>query len=264
MQGRLYLQQNDVVVLSSWNSYVGASLTINVRVINCGEARIVNAVHIPATNRTRVQTVLAVGPGWLDTVAVFDNSAALRRGHCYITVTVERSSGADQTPQAVLLSGYVTAVRSLGYPDGPKESSTEGPGLIRTIVGTNPAAGVEIVETVPTNAIYSIQSVRFMFATGTTVINRRVNVLFDDGANIISIVGSATDQAANDNRFYCFYAGYGPIIINLVNAGFFYAVHALPLLRLHAGYSIRTSTQNLQAGDDYGVPTYLVEEWIQP
>jgi hypothetical protein len=158
-----------------------------------------------------------------------------------------------------LTSGYMSDNRELTWPLGTSDAPRAGPGWIRSIVGTNPAAGSEISETVPTNAYWRIQSILFNFVSDATVINRHVRLVFDDGTNnMLSVEPNAT-QAASLNYYYNY--GHG-LPYKAVLSG--YPVNPLPDdLILAPGWRFRTTTSFIQAGDDYGAPNFTVEEWIE-
>jgi len=145
-----------------------------------------------------------------------------------------------------------TGVRSLTvYP------SPEGPGTLRSITGTDPAAGAEISETVTANARWRLISFRASLVTDATVANRRMNLNIDDGTNTLLLTPPASDQAATLTYIYQA-SNYGTV------SNFLSTTMALPLpsdLILHGGYRIRSSTNSLQAGDNWGAPQYLVEEY---
>jgi hypothetical protein len=66
-------------------------------------------------------------------------------------------------------------------------------------------------------------------------------------------------QAASLARDYNVASGF-PVTAPTVNQ--FLLPVPRPLL-LREGYRFGTSTSNLQAGDDYSAPQYVVEEWLQ-
>jgi hypothetical protein len=86
----------------------------------------------------------------------------------------------------VLLQGYVTDTSRLSFPGSPIRSSIEGPGVLRSITGTNPAANAEISETVPTNARWRVHAIRFTLVTDANVANREVALTLDDGAAVFA------------------------------------------------------------------------------
>jgi hypothetical protein len=160
---------------------------------------------------------------------------------------------------AVILRGLLVAGRTLTFPYSIQHSALEGPGLLRTIVGTNPAAGLEINETVPANAHWRLISMRAILTADATVINRLCRCIVDDGANIYYESDVNEVHAASLIFTYIFTAG------NTISTALAQTV-MLPLpnnLILGPGHRIRSGTTNLQAGDDWAAPIYLVEEWIE-
>lgn len=135
-----------------------------------------------------------------------------------------------------------------------------GTGTIKSISGTNPVAGNEILETVPANAIWKVQSIYPSLVTDATVSNRQVRILFDDGTNTFYQGISASVQAASLTNTYSI-AAHG------ITSAAVDTVHWIPIPAdtiLLPGYRFQTSTDNLQSGDDWGAPQFVVEEWHDP
>lgn len=141
--------------------------------------------------------------------------------------------------------------------DSPPITSVHG--RIRSITGTDPAAGAEISETVPDRLRWLIRGVYFTFTTSATVANRLVHLIIDDGTNIIAKICVVVAHAADTAKDYSF-ANYGSTQINPVDC--FYL--PIPLLPLVAGYRIRTSTDLIEGDDDFSAPQLLIEEWTDP
>ncbi len=132
-------------------------------------------------------------------------------------------------------------------------------GRIRSITGTDPAAGAEISETVPDRRRWLLRGIYFTLTTSATVADRLIHLIIDDGTNIIAKICVVTAHAADTAKDYSF-ANYGSTQLNPVLC--FYL--PLPLFPLIAGYRIRTSTDLIEGDDDYSAPQLLVEEWIDP
>jgi len=178
------------------------------------------------------------------------------RGQCYILVSVRYSGNRGLG----LIKGYVTKTRDLNWTFGASDSedSTNGRGIPRIITGTDPAAGNEISEAVPTNARWKIKSMIFTLVTDATVSNRRVRVKIDDGSgNDPYAMDCGSNQAASNS-----YA-YAVDTVPLLGGSGFINVPIPDDLPLSAGMLIETDTTNLQAGDNYGAPVFIVEEWIE-
>ena len=187
---------------------------------------------------------------------VSPSEAPVRRGECYVRVTLLL----DGEPVQRLSAAYLTDSKTLSWPPGQFEGFTEGPGLIRVISGTNPAANVEVLETVPTNAAWKLKSVMFTLVTDANAANRGVMIAFDDGTTLYHQVAPIVAHAASETRDYVGGVGMPPRIgTTYLNA----IMLDLPDLIMAQGHRWGTNTINRQAGDDYGVPAYQVEEWIE-
>lgn len=136
-----------------------------------------------------------------------------------------------------------------------------GAEVITTTVGTNPAAGAEVSQTVPAGERWTLKSLVVQLVTSITVASRRVSLVIDDGTNVIARITAGATQAATETRDYHFLANLGyadsAFESNVLDTG-------MPELVLPAGYRIRTITENLDNGvnkDDFGAPTihYLKE-----
>jgi hypothetical protein len=257
----LYIGPNEHLVVDTWSSTAPAALAIVARVLTPGgEVHTSRWSHTPNTDRSRATTYHALPEGFLLAVIVDATGAAYRRGHCWCQVGIQVGGAATGVPHAQLISDYVTGAARLAWPGGQLRSSVEGPGLLRSITGTDPPAGSEICETVPTGARWRLLSMYFTFLTGGTVANRFVTLAFDDGTNVFG------RTSAN----YIHTAGIEVIYAALTNTqrGDIGALIGIPLAipgqELSAGWHLRTVTGNFQVSDDFSVPQLLVEEWIEP
>jgi hypothetical protein len=111
----------------------------------------------------------------------------------------------------------------------------------------NPGAGNELTITVTAGQVWELQGLFMTFTTDATVSNRVVSLLVDDGTNVFAQSRQSVAQAASLSRNFT----AGPV-------GAFWAsqsevANQFPLadMFLPAGYRLRTSTQNKQAGDTY-------------
>lgn len=234
-------------------SYSNATQILQVRGV-C-ETEAINASHTTNSDRSLATSVVSVNsvPKFL---MVKPASTSVKRGGCYVKVSLQ----AEGVIIARLCQGYVTDSGGISFPGGHNVSSTEGPGQIRSITGTNPAAGIEILETVPTGARWRLISFFTPFVTDATVINRTPRIIIDDGTT--KIIDSASTAAVAAGTTTSFDAGDFGSVLSTPSLG---RTIGLPsLLYLTAGYRIQTVTINMQAGDDYGAPLYSVEEWMEP
>lgn len=215
-----------------------------------------------AVTADRVETVLQqnIGTGHImHCQSYLVSGTNIDRG-IFVNARIVRESGAIDQPQYTLFSGYLDGGHQPSFPYDRLMAPLEGPGRIRSFTGTNPAAGVEITESVPAGAAWRIISMLATLATDANAANRQVRVLLDDGANIHYEHTASASVIANSTLPFCFSDNgvESQSNLNLLNV-------ALPTMTwLPAGHRIRTNTVNLQAGDNWTAPIMLVVEWLVP
>lgn len=132
----------------------------------------------------------------------------------------------------------------------------DGPGAYLSLTGTNPAAGIEIIETVPTNTIWRLWGAYASLVTDATAANRRVKVLIDDGTNTVFPSDSSAVQIASQTEYYIIGPHSGVV-----------ADHWIPTptgMLMLAGWRMQTSTTLIKAGDNWSAPQLTVEAWADP
>lgn len=169
----------------------------------------------------------------------------------------DQNTGAGQNIYGIIWQGFVQTSSGNGWPGTPAKELLDGPGNIRTVVGTVPAAGADISETVPNNRRWLLLSLSASLTTSAAVANRNPFALFDDGANIFFRGVSFLSQAASLNVGYTFFS---QISSAAIVAGSVPLNAPLPL-PIRGGFRIKTSTLNLQAADQWTAPIYVFLEW---
>lgn len=260
-------------------------------------------IHTPSENRTKVTSrsqIITARVSTIISAAVEVVSGSPTVGRCYVAVFLEDS---DEVIKGLLCRGYIydlnpvsgngamvakegdrlriesrcsladvtirvrgTQLRNQVLPGGwtgTDKTSTEGPGHRKSVTGTDPAAGNDIVETVPDNARWRIISFDARFITDATSTNRNVRLIIDDGSGNNLVRSPIPDPigATQDNTFN--YFENAPI----TPAGAVAGIYNAPLPNdnvMFQGWRIVTSTANIQAGDNWGAPTLGVEEWLDP
>jgi len=235
--------------IESWSN---AARTIQIRGFH--REGTISHDHITKADRSRATETFRI-PVFPIMVQVSPATAPVRRGECYVRLTLELAGYAVGR----LMAGYLTDGKTLTWPPGVHEEFLSGEGLLRLVLGTDPAAGSEVVETVPTNAVWRILSVRVSLVTDSTVANRRPALYLDDGTTTLFVLRAAAVQAAGLTRTYHFIRSFPNPTLDDTSQQYIW----LPDIKLRGGYRIRTSTENLQAGDDYTQPVLLMEEWIE-
>lgn len=258
--GGLVLTREDRIFVRTHNSAAGVVIGLRARLLD-ETGRITESAWqtTPASDRTASFVSFDAGRGLLLGLTLRAESGTVRRGQCFVQVGIVRGGALASEPVQLLLSGYITGDSILGWPGGLLRESVDGPGILRAITGTDPAAGSEILEAVPANTRWRLVGLRFPLVTDATVAARRVNLYVDDGTTIALRVPCGDTQAASLNQQYNAAAwGFAPVLADLQ------AQIALPAdFFLLQGWRIRTNTTSLQAGDNFGAPQMIVEEWIE-
>ncbi len=250
----------DALQISSWNALASVGLTIRGYTRGSdGTISPFSAAHVPNTDRTIASTLVGLPDGELVNASVFVSAAAPIIGQTFVRLQLVRGLGSAGIALATLAAGYVTAVQPLAFPGSGVARSVDGPGAIRNITGTNPAAGAEVVETVPVWARWMLRGFGVVFVTDATVTNRETHLTIDNGTTIVYESGVNAVSSASQTVRTVLSSGDTPTTsssVRVLNGPGF------PLTLL-AGSRIGTLTPNLQAGDDYGAPQLLVEEWLE-
>ena len=234
-------------------SYANVATTVQIRGLTQNEMVILD--HATTSNRALSTSVVSITAAPIYLTAR-TTTTSIKRGQVYVRVSLR----IEGVVVALLFAGYVDDTAATAFPNGRIEDSKSGEGHIRSITGTDPAAGAEILETVPTGALWQVHSVSVNFICDATVANRQPKIRFDDGSNFVFYGGFGANSVASENAQLC-WAAVGAVSASS-NAG---RLNQLPIdVRLPAGYRIRTATAAIQAGDDYGAPQLLVEEWMNP
>lgn len=130
---------------------------------------------------------------------------------------------------------------------------------LRSILGTDRAAGVEVSETVPAGKSWELRCVSVVLVQGATQTPQPLLVI-DDGTNVIfESFGAAAAQGASTTQRYT----WAPEL-PFVTAGTTPNIHStapMPCLPLGPGYRVRTVTLGIGANSDYGVPSLFVAEF---
>lgn len=256
-----YMQKEDNLRLTSYNALASVKLEVRYRFLDQANVLIPNQeTQTPNTDRTAKQSIFITPEGWLLGGEVFVSGAAPLIGQTYVVLEIVRGVSASALPLQVIAAGYVSAKQPLPFPGTQIGSSLDGGGALRSIVGSAPAAGAEISETVPTGARWELLMFRAAYTTSATAGNRQPILILDDGSNrwmtspylgVTAASGSGAAEWAQGSNIGATVGGQNP-------AGF------IPLNnRLPAGARIRTTTVSIAAGDQYAAPTYLVREWLE-
>jgi hypothetical protein len=179
-------------------------------------------------------------------------------GTFYVNLLIERDTPEGGFYMWVLIADYMDGYHYPTWPFGRQIFSHEGPGSIRSIVGTTPGAGAEVSETVPSNVRWELIAFRISLVTSAVVATRKPSFTIDDGLNVLLQSDSnAAIAASNNGQATLANVGFAnPIVTNAA------CLAPCPPIMLFAGFRIRTVTSSIDVGDQYASPKYLVRQWV--
>lgn len=132
--------------------------------------------------------------------------------------------------------------------------------VLKTKVGTDPAANAEISEAVPTGKHWILYAVTAPLVQGATQTPQPI-LIIDDGTNVLfESFGATGAQSASTTARYSWVPG--GVLAGLVGATpDIHAVAPLPYgLVLRPGYRVRTNTLGKGANTDWGAPVLYIAE----
>jgi len=252
-----YVSGDDYLLLTSFNSLAGVAIAIGGRFLTIGgEIRPFQDRHVPNSDRTSATLAIKLGEGWLQGITLIATGATPAEGQTFVRVDLARGDGAARVVLETLIQGSVTAAQRLAWPGSAFGTTASAPGAYRSITGTNPAAGAEISETVPTGASWRFVSLRAQLVTSATAANRTPVLTFDDGTNVYAAAAGNFNQTAGSGLIYHF----GAVGQSHAQSTPGTMVSAPANIVVPSGGRIRTATGSLQVDDDWGAPQLFVEE----
>jgi hypothetical protein len=258
---QFFLTGEDRLRVVSANSLAGVVLKIQWRTaLFSGEVKPNSELHTPNSDRTTKTQDYELGTGSLLNVTVFAGAGAPLSGQTFVMVQIIRGSGAAAVVLGTLLAGYVTAIQALGFPGSPITPSVAGEPYLRAIVGTAPAAGGIIQETVPTGARWEMVSWYFTLTTAVAVADRKPFMQATIAAIVGGVVTNFSTLPASSFGQFTFQAALASTS-DPVN-GLYQAGWGTRWL-LPAGAVMATSARNLQPADQLSAPSYTVREWLE-
>jgi hypothetical protein len=212
-----------------------------------------HALTVAATGSTNV--TLALAEGYLLSIGAIA-TLALSRGVTFASASIVRTGPSGASTTIPLFADYVTPIFGAGWPNGRYSDPLSGPGFITSIQVTNPGAGSDWTFTV--GGHMRIQSFTAQLVASAAVANRNVEIIVDDGANVVwrhsapvSITAGTTFQVSGTGTN----APTGIIATDI-------SVVLPPGLLLAAGMRVRTATAGIQAGDVWSNIFFLIERWL--
>lgn len=257
--GIAYIGRDDRLYVSSNSLIGGQNIRISGRLLGAdGLIRPFVFVHANSSSGVTVTEAFQLAEGFLLSVAAIPANNDPVRGQVFAEVGILRGRTADLQIVQVLFAGYLTEDHAIGFPGGRQMGTTEGPGRTFLQPSADPAAGAEVSLATPLDVRRRPLTARVTLVTDATAANRLPRLELAEGATVIWRSHPHDAQIASETRTYNW--ALGGVFAAAVAAGEHQNV--LPEVML-SGMAIRTSTDALQAGDNYGIMQVLVEDWIE-
>ncbi len=251
----------DNLQIGCHNSLTGVTLAIQGRRLSAkGTVEAFAHVFIPSSDRLMTSTLFPLGVGAILTLTIFAAAGMPQIGQTFVHARLVRGYSGGIVVLGTILQGYVTSHQQLAWPGSPIESSQAGGGVVRHVIGTDPAAGANVSEAVPAGARWTLLAFQARFQTDATVANRRLVLEFISPA--VFIFGSAQPnvQTAGQDVFN-YWAGGMPLASVIASDAL---VAGLPIdLVLLPQQEIRCRAIGGVAGDDFLAPVLTVREWLE-
>jgi len=257
----LYLTGEESLLVTVFNGLAGVTVKISGRTLPLGATRPVpfKQTFTPTSNRAASTQLIPLGDGWLLNAEVIITAGSPLMGQTFAKMSLVRGLTSVAEDLYTLAADNVTAQQTCAWPGSGVQGSLDGAGALRSVTGTDPAAGAECSDTVPTGARWQLHAWNVQLVTSAVVANRAATIVIDDGANVLYQAGDGVVQTASTTIRHVFGEGVG--FWGNPNGVF---LGTLPQkLQLLAGWRIRTITQAIDVGDNYGPPQLLVEEWME-
>jgi hypothetical protein len=255
----VYLSKDDSLFITVYNGAPSASCVARGRLLLAnGEVKPIEFTVRPTSDYIPATRYFPLGEGFLLNLTAF-GAGSIGQNGMFAIIGIARGLSSSAVQHTLLLSGYLSSQTFMGWPGNVNKSSFEGPGYVRGVTGTDPAAGTDWAEQGPSGLLWRLVSIRATLTADANAANRRVRFRIHAGGSVFFSAAAPIVQTANQTKTYVIAQGTpfetSPDV----------TVVGLPLpsgLNMPTSYSFDVVTENLQAGDDWSDLQYMVEEWI--
>lgn len=260
----------DFFFFNVWNSKASVALRMYYKYLSTNGDLITSffdTVNPLPTDRSQTSNFSVLPPkkGWLISASIVAQPGITlgARGQTYCQVGLIQAKSTSEIPK-ILFADYIHTGYASAWPGGTIRSSIEGLGRIYNPTPTDPAAGAELVVSVPTNARWRIYQIQTVLTTSGTTANRTVGSVLDDGTNYLwKFAKQFPNQTASLAVNYEWSPDY-PIVADTATLVDGAQTHGFyPSFTLSAGFRFTTNTAGLLLADQYSGTQMLVEEWIE-
>lgn len=244
------VRNQDWLALTLTTTDSSGSVEINGRFLT-DDGEIVPFTQSMTFSGTGTQTAIVarIGDGWLQGFSVHRVTGTLTDGEVQASVHLGTGGGSLARYECCLASGEITNIRSLGMGayDALVQTPTPTQMTVASNAPSNPAAGANQIWTVPAGQVWTLQSFYGTFVTSATVASRRVGLLVTDGSNVLGRIYVENAQTASLTRLHSAFIDVEHFQA-IANTD---VVLRLPQVSLKADYTIETTVQSIQAGDQW-------------
>jgi hypothetical protein len=252
----------DNLRVKTWATVLGANLIVSGRMVDAtGKLQVFNFSYALDSSGVGKTQVLGLAPGYVLSVSAEVDSTNVQRGQCFVKIDLVRGLSGALTTLGTLIQGYVASFVGRAYPGSLLEQPSDGNGHIRAVSGPAPAPGHDISFVPPIVGQFRLLSFRAFFQASAVAATRAVYLyLQDQGGTTWFTAPAANTQSASQGFGYNFTIG----VTDLNTLAIGEVGVPIPSYRLVNGGTFNTLTGGLQAGDQWGAPTVIIEEWITP
>jgi hypothetical protein len=256
-----YIGLDDQLLVSLADTLSNQLITLNLRILRPDGIIVPMQFNIPRLgNRAFLTQRFQLVEGFLLSATATLSATMVAPQWAYITASIQRAPFGVANQYETLLAGYLNSTVGLSYPQGTYQRPADGAGVIVSLSQGAPAAGADLVITVPARARWRFISFQATLTTAAAVANRNVSITFDDGVNVFAESPSNFVQAASIvNTYNAFDSGqYENVPFDLVT------LQPLPSnIFLAPGFRISTETAGIQAADQWSAAQFLAMEWLE-
>jgi hypothetical protein len=255
-----WVTPDDLFVVGVRNSLAGVQLGANARIWHPdGSVGEINLSITPGTTRAVQFFSQQLHYGYLVHAAVTKLAGNPTRGTTLASLQVARPPVGSFATKWFLGQDYITGMDAVYWPFGRNIPGVEGPGFLRSVQVTNPAAGADWTQTVPAGARWAVRAFGALFTAGAAVGNRNIRPQLDDGVNVL--YRSTTDVSVIANGTL---GVFGSPVFLKTTVDTTQALVPIPVSTvLFAGWRIGVATAGILAADQWSFINLLVEEWLE-
>jgi hypothetical protein len=256
----LYLQPEDFLFVEFfYPTFVpNANFLINYRFLRPDGEIVSSQKQIPFSG-TASFTTLFLGEGYLLSLTL-STLGTLPKGPGAIWTIANIVRNVTGTPNINfnLIADYLSTTHFPAWPYGALQFSEKGPGTIRSFNIAPPAAGLNFNIVVPTSTRWRLIAINASFAASGVAGNRILALTIDNSTVIYFTNAPVQTVAPATSTNFC--------VANIGNVQLQDAQHVSVLipdmLFLDAGHRVRSAVIGMDAADQWGTQTVLIQEWV--